>query len=244
MKKIIAVSVAVLFVLVGACLIFWRHTPFAYSGVVEAVEVDVPSRLADTIESLPVQEGSPVRKGEVLATLECKDVSLQQAIAQKEFERASQLLKTTAGSRENYDLKKHQFDQASLHKDWCEIKSPLTGKVLYKYYEEGEFIPAGRKLLTVADLAQMDVWVYVEHDLLARLQPGMEVTGFLPETGQHFKGTVLTINDEAEFTPKNVQTRRERERLVYGVKTRFANDAKQTLKPGMTLEVSFPLEDK
>ena len=244
MKKVIAVSAVILFVLVGACLIFWRHTPFAYSGVVEAVEVDVPARLGDTIKTLPVQEGSPVQQGEVLARLDCQDVSLQYAIAQKEFERAAQLLKTTAGSRENYDLKKHQFAQASLHKDWCDIKSPLTGKVLYKYYEEGEFIPAGRKLLTVADLAQMDVWVYVEHDLLARLKPGMEVEGFLPETNQHFKGVILSINDEAEFTPKNVQTRRERERLVYGIKTRFENDQNQTLKPGMTLEVSFPLEDK
>ncbi len=242
MKKIIAVSAVVLFVLVGACLIFWRHTPFAYSGVVEAIEVDVPARLSDTIETLPVQEGSPVKEGEELARLECKDVALQYAIAQKEFERAEKLLKTTAGSRENYDLKKHQFDQAALHKSWCLIKSPLTGKVLYKYYEAGEFIPAGRKLLTVADLNRLDVWVYVEHDMLARLQIGMKVEGFLPETGQTFQGVILSINDEAEFTPKNVQTRRERERLVYGVKTRFENDAKQTLKPGMTLEVSFPQE--
>ena len=51
--------------------------------------------------------------------------------------------------------------------------------------------------------------------------------------------TILAINDEAEFTPKNVQTRRERERLVYGVKTRFQNDNTHTLKSGMTLEVAF-----
>lgn len=244
MKKVIAVSVLILFILVGACLIFWRHTPFAYSGVVEAIEVDVPARMSDTIETLSVQEGSAVQAGQELARLECKDADLQYSIAKKEFERAEKLLKTTAGSRENYDLKKHQFDQASLHKDWCLIKSPLTGKVLYKYYEAGEFIPAGRTLVTVADLNQMDVWVYVEHDMLARLQLGMKVAGFLPETGKTFQGKILSINDEAEFTPKNVQTRRERERLVYGIKTRFANDDKHTLKPGMTLEISFPQEGK
>ena len=59
------------------------------------------------------------------------------------------------------------------------------------------------------------------------------------ETGRYFEGTVLTTDDVAEFTPKNVQTRNERTRLVYGVKTRFHNDERLTLKPGMTLEAQF-----
>ena len=67
----------------------------------------------------------------------------------------------------------------------------------------------------------------------------MKVIGYLPEADKTFEGVISTINDEAEFTPKNVQTRKERERLVYGVKTRFVNDENLTLKPGMTLEVSF-----
>ncbi len=243
MKKLIISAVVILVVLVAAGLLFLRHTPFAYSGVVEAVEVDVPSRLSDTISEINVQEGSPVEKGQVLARLDCRDTRLKAAIAQKEFKRADTLLKTTAGSRENYDLKKHQNDQAALYESWCGITSPISGKVLYKYYEPGEFIAAGRKIVTVADLSEVDVWVYVEHNLLARLAVGGAVRALLPETGQEFEGTILSINDEAEFTPKNVQTRRERERLVYGIKTRFKNDAAHTLKSGMTVEVRF-LEGK
>ncbi len=239
MKKIILIVVVLLLAAVAAGLLFFRHTPFAYSGVVEAVEVDVPSRLSDTIAELNVQEGSPVKEGEVLARLDCRDTHLKAVIAQKEFKRAETLLKTTAGSRENYDLKKHQNDQAALYESWCDIVSPITGKVLYKYYEPGEFIATGRKLVTVADMGQVDVWVYVEHNLLAKLAVGETVTGLLPETGQQFEGKILSINDEAEFTPKNVQTRKERERLVYGVKIRFDNDAARTLKAGMTLEVAF-----
>lgn len=239
MKKIILIVVVLLLAAVAAGLLFFRHTPFTYSGVVEAVEVDVPSRLSDTIAELNVQEGSPVKEGEVLARLDCRDTRLKAVIAQKEFKRAETLLKTTAGSRENYDLKKHQNDQAALYESWCDIVSPITGKVLYKYYEPGEFIAAGRKLVTVADMGQVDVWVYVEHNLLAKLAVGETVTGLLPETGQPFEGKILSINDEAEFTPKNVQTRKERERLVYGVKIRFDNDTARTLKAGMTLEVAF-----
>lgn len=239
MKKTVIIAVVVLAVLVLAALAFFRHTPFHYSGVVEAVEVAVPARLNDTIAELFVDEGSPVKEGQILARLECADTDLKAKIAEIEYKRAAQLLKTTAGSRENYDLKKHQFDQAVLQKSWCEIKSPLTGKVLYKYYEPGEFITAGRKLLTVADLQELDVWIYVPYEELARISVGQRVRGYLPETGRYFEGTVLTTDDVAEFTPKNVQTRNERTRLVYSVKTSFHNDERLTLKPGMTLEAQF-----
>lgn len=79
----------------------------------------------------------------------------------------------------------------------------------------------------------------MEHDKLAELSIGQEVIGYLPEAEQPFKGTITVINDEAEFTPKNVQTKQERTRLVYGVKVSFENDDKFTLKPGMTVEADF-----
>jgi HlyD family secretion protein len=239
MKKTAVAAVIILFVMVALSLGLFRRTAFNYSGVVEAVEVDVPARLSDVIIKITAEEGSAVKRGDILAELECKATALQYDIAKKEFERAANLLKASAGSQENYDLRKNQYDAAALAKSWCLVPSPLDGKVLYKYYEEGEFAGAGRKIFTVADLKEIDAWVYVEHDLIAKLSTGQKVNGRLPETGGDFEGVILTISDEAEFTPKNVQTRKERQRLVFGVKTRFKNDAVGTLKPGMTLEVTF-----
>ena len=68
------------------------------------------------------------------------------------------------------------------------------------------------------------------------------LTGYLPELGDRkFEGIIVKINDEAEFTPKNVQTRTERERLVFGVKISFKEtNADEILKPGMTIEVQLP----
>ncbi len=61
----------------------------------------------------------------------------------------------------------------------------------------------------------------------------------LPEMpGRFFPGRIAMIRKEAEFTPKNVQTRNERARLVYGVKILFPNP-EETLKPGMTIEVKL-----
>ena len=239
MKNIAIALVVILLLLTGIGLTFLRHRPFAYSGVVEAVEIDVSSRLNDVITKLYIDDGSPVKQGDILADLECSQTNLQYDIAKREYERAAELLKTSAGSKENYDLKKHQYDMAAVAKTWCRIESPIDGRVLFKYYEQFGFIAAGRRLATITDISRVNAWVYVEHNLIARLKIGQKVKGCLPETGQCFEGHIIAINDEAEFTPKNVQTQRERERLVFGVKTRFENDAAQTLKPGMTVEVEF-----
>jgi len=67
----------------------------------------------------------------------------------------------------------------------------------------------------------------------------MKVKGIVPEDeARAFEGVVLKINDEAEFTPKNVQTRTERTRLVYGIKIEFDNKD-GFLKPGMTIETTL-----
>jgi HlyD family secretion protein len=239
MKKRIIIAIVVLVILVTVALMFFRETKFSYSGVAEAIAVDISSRLNDTIKEILVEEGSQIDEGQIVARLTCDAANLQKNITQTEFNRAAQLLKTTAGSQENYDLKKHQYDQAALQQSWCTLTSPLTGQVLYKYYEPNEFISAGKKILTVANLKELDVWVYVPYTELANLSIGQEVKGYLPEADKTFQGRILAINDQSEFTPKNVQTREERTRLVYGIKTRFKNDENLTIKPGMTLETEF-----
>jgi multidrug resistance efflux pump len=212
-KQKIMLAVIFIVTLVMLALIFIRRENFAYSGVIEAVEVDVSSRMPDIISKINVDEGSVVKKDQILAVLENKESNLAYEISLKEFKRAEQLLKTSAGSQENYDLKKNRYQQALIKKEWGEIKSPIDGKVLYKYYEAGEFVPAGRKILTIADLKKVNAWIYIEHDKLAELSIGQEVIGYLPESEQTFKGTITVINDEAEFTPKTCRQNRKEQDL-------------------------------
>jgi len=71
------------------------------------------------------------------------------------------------------------------------------------------------------------------------IKTGMEVKAYVPESNmREITGKIVKINDEAEFTPKNVQTRKERTRLVYGVKLEFSN-TDNFLKPGMTVEAKL-----
>jgi HlyD family secretion protein len=94
--------------------------------------------------------------------------------------------------------------------------------------------------MRVADLREVYAYIYVPQPVVARIKLGMRVTGMLPELkGRSFEGQVRHIRQDAEFTPKNVQTEEERARLVFGLKVYFKNPD-LILKPGMTIEVQLP----
>lgn len=237
-KKIIPL---VLIVVIGAVAFFLKNgRDFRYAGTIEATETDLSARISGVIERYGAREGEEVKKGQVIAALDCADLKLAAGIAESDFRRADELFKGGSVSRENYDRLKYRRDDSALKVDWCSVKSPADGRVLYTYHEKGELVAPGTRLATVADLSEVWAYIYVPHDMLARLSVGMEVTGYLPEAGDsEFPGRVAVIRPEAEFTPKNVQTRKERTRLVFAVKVSFPNPD-GALKPGMTLEVRLP----
>lgn len=117
------------------------------------------------------------------------------------------------------------------------LESPLTGVVLSHNVEPGEFVAAGTPVVTVADLAHVWVRTYVAETELGRLRHGQHVpvrTEAFP--GKTFDGVVGFISSEAEFTPKTVQTTKERVKLVFRVKVDVANPNDE-LKPGMPADV-------
>ncbi len=120
------------------------------------------------------------------------------------------------------------------------VLSPITGTVLTRTLEPGEVATPGRAALRLADLSHLELRVYLESGDLSRLRLGQEVpvrVDALP--GAPLKGTVGWIAGEAEFTPKNVQTRNARAQLVYAVKLRVDNpDGK--LHVGMPAEIDLP----
>lgn len=237
-KKLIPLAL----LLAAGSLVFFARSgrEFRYSGTIEATETDLSARVSGVIESYGAREGDPVKPGAVIASIDCGDLRLAAGIASEDFKRAEELYKGGSLSKENYDRLKYKRDDSALKLDWCSVKSPVGGRLLYAYREKGELVGPGAKLATVADLSEVWAYVYVPHDLLARLKPGMEVKGFLPEAGdREFAGRIAVIYPEAEFTPKNVQTRKERTRLVFAVKVSFPN-AEETLKPGMTIELKLP----
>ena len=120
------------------------------------------------------------------------------------------------------------------------VLAPVSGTVLARALEPGEVAAAGRTALRIADLSKMELRIYLEAVDLDRVRVGEELTVFadaLPE--EKIAGRVTWISDEAEFTPKNAQTRNARAQLVYAVKLRVPNPEGR-LHMGMPAEVVIP----
>jgi len=245
MPRRIRIIVIVLVVLLAAGLglrAWLLHQPFRYAGTIEATNVDISARVASEIDQVLVREGDVVRRDQLLVTLRCEDMRISATQAERDFKRAQKLHKDGFIREDAFDQFKAQVEQARLKLDWCTIRAPLDATVLTRYREPGELVSPGVKLLTLGDLRAPWVYVYVEQPLLVQLHTGMEVTGYLPELGgRALPGKLIKLSDAAEFTPKNVQTREERTRLVYGVKIEFANPD-GLLKPGMPIEVGLGVQ--
>jgi len=230
--------------LFGFSLKSYFARPFRYAGTIEATKVDVPARVSSIIDSIAVQEGDQARQGQVILRLSCEDLRIVANKAKLDYERVLMLRKANAAAQQDEDNTRTAYDDANLRLSWCEVSAPLTGTVLTRYHEPGEQVAPGTKLFTLADLRDVWAYVYVPQPMLAQLKIGMAVDGHLPELGdKKVPGRIIKINSEAEFTPKNVQTRQERTRLVYGVKVLFKN-TDGMLKPGMPIEVALPESPK
>jgi HlyD family secretion protein len=114
------------------------------------------------------------------------------------------------------------------------IESPLAGVVTEKVAEPGELLQVGSPLCVISDLANAWLTVYVTGPDLGRIRLGQEAR-VTTDDGQSRKGKITFIASQAEFTPKNVQTRDERVKLVYRVKIGLDNQD-GLFKPGMPAE--------
>ena len=122
----------------------------------------------------------------------------------------------------------------------CRISSAVSGTVLVKYAEAGEFITTGRPLMKVANLENIYLRAYFTSDQLAKVNLGDEVTvtaDFGGDEQYDYKGRVAWISAESEFTPKSIQTKDSRANLVYAVKIAVKNDGR--LKIGLAGEVKL-----
>jgi HlyD family secretion protein len=122
----------------------------------------------------------------------------------------------------------------------CRLIAPRAGTVLTVYAEPGEVVAPGRGVVRIADLSELFVRVYIPAPLVGRVRLGggalVRVDSFPDRT---FPGRVVHISEEAEFTPKNVQTPEARADLVFAVKVAVSN-REGLLKIGLPADVDLP----
>ena len=129
-----------------------------------------------------------------------------------------------------------------LQAEKFDLPAPISGLVLQQPVHVGELARPGSALLTLADLDQMTLTVYVPEDQLGQVWLGQPVSVTVDAYPHRtFAGTVRYISNEAEFTPRNVQTKEERVNMVFAVRIRLPNPD-HALKPGMPADAL--LEDR
>lgn len=123
------------------------------------------------------------------------------------------------------------------------LTAPLSGLVLSKHAEQGEMLAVGAPVVTIGKMD--DVWLraYIPEAEMGRVKVGQRARVTVDTwPGRAFEGTVSFISPEAEFTPKNVQTEKERVKLVYRIKITLANP-RMELKPGMPADAVIETGD-
>ena len=121
----------------------------------------------------------------------------------------------------------------------CYVTSPSNGFIVKKFIEKGETVGAMSSLFQVADLQNVKLVIYIPETKLSKVKLG-QVAEITTDTypDKVYKGKVSFISPEAEFTPKNIQTKEERTKLVYKVKIKVVNKNFE-LKDGMPADVTI-----
>ena len=150
----------------------------------------------------------------------------------------STLGKNRSSISDNAIALQYRREQVEDQINRSKIISPISGTVLIKYAEPGEFATPGKPLLKLADLNNIYLRSYFTASQLADLKIGQKVTvvaDFGGDERYDYPGTITWIAEESEFTPKSIQTADSRANLVYAVKIAVKNDGR--LKLGQYGEV-------
>lgn len=207
-----------------------RFTELLKDGAVARKQVDdidyqlqvLKKQLAATEEQIASQNAALADQNKGI-TAQMEGIDAQQAVVNAQ----------QAGVRSQ----QAQIDDQIAH---TFIKSPITGTVLEKYAEAGEFVAVGKPLFKVANMKRMFIRAYITSEQLKNIRLGQKVKVMADYgKGQRkaYNGVITWISSRSEFTPKTIVTDDERAALVYAIKIQFQNDG--YVKIGMYGEVKF-----
>ncbi len=286
-KKKRALIIGVVFFAVIAAMLVIVFYPRAhknsleFTGVIEAIEIDISSKVTGRILALKVEEGDVVQTNDTVAIIDPTDYQLQirqasanlrlsearlaQAqsrlnLAKLNVDRIRQLHTDSLISQENlekvetdYDVLKREVvalsevenqGKAALElaeqrlKD-CSISAPVEGHVTTVVQRTGETVYPGTVLVSITDLTKVWLVIYVREKDLAKVKIGQPVSVKIDAfPNKWYPGRISFIANQAEFTPKYIQTKEERINDVFRVKIEIDNSDLE-LKPGLPADATI-----
>lgn len=240
------------------------------SGNIEGDDVRISFRVQGQITELLTDEGEVVKAGDLVARLNTDELtkirdeaeaSLKAARYQYEldkidYERAANLFAAGAISAQKRDSFQTKFDSSKANVEelsaslelaqtrlgFAELASPLNGFIIVKSALAGEVVQIGAPVFTAIDLNNIWVTAYINENDLGRVklnQKAYVMTDSYPD--KKYEGRISFISDQAEFTPKYIQTSEERVKYVYRIKVKVDNSSLD-LKPGMPADAYITVQ--
>jgi RND family efflux transporter MFP subunit len=240
-------------------------------GIIEAPEVNLTSRIPGRIVQLHLLEGDTVERGQIVCRIEDIDVKNQLAKARGDLANANASLRNAeimmARQERLYaahviSAKDRDDARAALGSDRgaviaaqanvqyyadqlkdTVIRSPISGTVVSKNLEVGEWVTPGTPILTIDDLSTIWARVDMQETDLGAIRIGSPAEVNLPtRPPMTFPGQVMAIGQEGQFATETDVRRGRQDIRTFYVKVRVLQSSGQ-VKPGMTVEVAFPLND-
>ena len=238
-----------------------NHKMIKVSGNIEGNDVRISFRVGGQILNLLADEGSSLKIGQIVARLntdeltklqkeaeaQLKSAEFQYQLSKDDYIRNENIFKAGAISAQKRDQYKTaadtdwanvkraraQLELQNTKLGWADLASPLNGYILVKSAEEGEVVQTGAPVFTAVDLNNIWVTAYINETDVGKVGLNQKATVKIDSfPNKSYKGWVSFISQQAEFTPKYIQTTTERVKLVYRIKVRVDNTDLE-LKPGM-----------
>lgn len=248
MNKVIAGLAALAALSLAACDNGKRQL---LQGWVEAELIFVSPDEQGRVEQLNVREGSQVKQGEILFTvdddLQRADVVVRNAAvatAQQTYDRAKELLKTAAGTQKNFDDAEAALRQAKANLAWSETRlsrrralSPGDGTIQQVYYRPGETVPAGHPVVALLPPGNLKVRFFAPEAQLPEIKFGDTVALSCDGCDKDLTAKVSFIARSSEYTPPVIYSLDERAKLVYMIEAR--PDRPEKFRVGQPVTVSL-----
>ncbi len=184
---------------------------------------------------------------DVVSEKERDTLKLQHEIAQSRLAEGESVLKLAQGNLTRIDAVKQDIEvaaaqinavnaslnQAEIQLNYTQLKAPMNGVITSRNIEPGETVTPGREVITLADLSRVDLKIFVDETEIGKVKQGQKVDVKIDTfPDKTYTGYVSFISPEGEFTPKVIQTKKERVKLVYLIKVSIDNPNFE-LKAGM-----------
>jgi len=207
---------------------------------------NIPIQLSALQEQLRTAERERIRivnlvKGDAATPKQLDDANAQIEVLKKQIDaQQSALSISSEGISKDVVPLQIQIVQLNDQLARCNIINPINGTVLSKYAEANEMTATGKPLYKIADLSNLILRAYITGNQLPQVKLNQTVKVLTDNGKGGYKettGTIIRINDKAEFTPKTIQTKDERANMVYAIKVNVKNDG--TYKIGMYGAIKF-----